>query len=133
MGMKIDVKNPPRTFTVKGAGIQDDLHDCATIALAPNEQVTFVTDAGGEYDVTRKTWGYYATPSTNGRLKGFGLRTALVRASSGRFFVMIIEADKQAAFHTYLADDKQELVCWLDDEEQLTRLTNAFRATERDG
>ena len=58
--------------------------DCGRIALAPDEQVTFTTEAGGEYDVTRKSWGFYATPSINGRLKTFGLRAALVRNVAGR-------------------------------------------------
>lgn len=125
--MKIAVKNPPRSFPVKGAGIEDVLHDCAHIQLEANEQVTFVTPGGAEYDVARKFWGYYATPSTNGRLKSFNFRTALVRASTGRFFVMLVEADKIEGFLEYLTTDKQALVCWLDDEKDLARLTAAFQ------
>lgn len=124
--MKIDVKNPPRAFAVKGAGLEAVLHDCAHIVLNADEQVTFTTESGGEYDVTRKSWGFYATPSTNGRLKNFGLRAALVRASSGRFFVMLVESDREDDFRTYLKADKQFLVCWLDDEKHLARLTDAF-------
>ena len=60
MGVKIDVKDPPRRFGAKGAGLEDVLHDCAHIELEPNEQVTFKTATGAEYDVTRKSWGYYA-------------------------------------------------------------------------
>jgi len=124
--MKIDAKTPPRSFPVKGAGLEDVLHDCAHIQLEANEQVTFVTPSGAEYDVVRKSWGYYATPSTNGRLKSFNFRTALVRASTGRFFVMLAESEKIDDFLAYLAADKQALVCWLDDEKDLTRLTAAF-------
>ncbi|RDV03166.1 hypothetical protein [Undibacter mobilis] len=125
--MKIDAKTPPRCFTVKGAGLEDVLCDCAHIRLEPNEQVTFITPNGAEYDVARKSWGYYATPSTNGRLKSFNFRTALVRASTGRFFVMLVETDKIESFLAYLTADKQALVCWLDDEKDLARLSAAFQ------
>src|SRR5262249_4821610 len=89
-------------------------------------QVTFITERGAEYDVARKSWGFYATPSTNGRLRSFGLRAALVRASSGRLFVMLVEADKEAGFREYLFADKQKLICWLDDDGHLARLMDAF-------
>jgi hypothetical protein len=128
MVMKIDVKNPPRTFAVKGAGLETILSDCATIDLSPNEQVTFKTGAGAEYDVVRKSWGFYATPSTNGRLKSFGLRAAFVRSSIGRFFIMLVEKNKEVEFESYLTQDKQQLICWLDDEAQLARLTEAFKS-----
>lgn len=126
--MRIDVKGPPRTFEVKGAGITDVLSDCATIDLAPNEQVTFKSGGGGEYDVVRKPWGYYATPSTNGRLKSFGLRAAIVRSSIGQIFVMLVEQAKEAEFRDYLARDQQNLVCWLDDEADLARLMKTFES-----
>lgn len=124
--MKIDVKDPPRSFVVKGAGLEDVLYDCAHIELKPNEQVTFKTPEGTEYDVTRKSWGYYATPSTNGRLKSFGLRAALIKASTGRYFVMLVESGKVAEFQRYLDDDKQLLLCWLDDDTHLARLSESF-------
>lgn len=124
--MKIDLEDPPRAFRVKGAAIEVVLHDCADIALDADEQVTFTTEKGGEYDVTRKSWGFYATPSTNGRLKDFGFRTALVRASSGRWYVMLVQPGGDAEFTRYIESDKQAVVCWLDDEEHLTRLKAAF-------
>jgi hypothetical protein len=37
------------------------------------------TDDGKEYDVAKKDWGFYATPSMNGRLKKFGFKTAIVK------------------------------------------------------
>jgi len=59
--------------------------------LAPNEQITFVTEAGNEYDVTRKDWGFYAAPSLNGRLADFYLRAVLVKNRADRFFLMLVE------------------------------------------
>ena len=76
--MKFTPIDPPRRFQVSGRGVTLMLSDCGRVALEPGEQVTFTTAAGGEYDVARKDWGFYATPSTNSRLKSFGLRAALV-------------------------------------------------------
>ena len=50
--MKIQENNPPREFEV-GWGPKFIMRDCAHIELASNEQVTFKTEAGGEYDVAR--------------------------------------------------------------------------------
>ena len=79
--MRLDRKDPPRTFVV---GDNIKISDCGMIALRPDEQVTFVTEAGAEYDVVRKDWGFYATPSLNGRLLQFGLRAVLIQESPHR-------------------------------------------------
>ena len=49
--MKFTPIDPPRRFEVSGRGVKLMLSDCAHIALAPDEQVTFTTESGGEYDV----------------------------------------------------------------------------------
>ena len=77
--MKFTPIDPARVFSV-GRGGRIQLKDTARITLEPDEQVTFVTRAGAEYDVVRKSWGYYATPSLNGRLRRFGLRAVLSRS-----------------------------------------------------
>lgn len=127
--MKFTPIDPPRRFEVSGAGVRLTLSDCGRVALQPDEQVTFTTDAGGEYDVTRKDWGFYATPSTNGRLKSFGLRAALVVSGYGRLFLMLVEKGKEDAFLTYVAADRQKLLCWLDDDAEVAKLA-AFYGTQ---
>ena len=120
--MKFTPVDPPRKFEVSGAGVRLHLSDCGRVALASDEQVTFTTEAGGEFDVTRKSWGFYATPSTNGRLKSFGLRAALVRNLAGRLFVVLVEQGKEAEFLAYVEADKQTLLTWLDDDASVERL-----------
>ena len=88
--MKVVALDPPRKFRV-GAREDVELSDCGRIELRPDEQVTFTTESGGEYDVARKAWGFYATPSLNGRLPWFGLRPALVKGLEDKFFVMLVE------------------------------------------
>ncbi|MGV2433658.1 MAG UNVERIFIED_CONTAM: hypothetical protein LVT10_01100 [Anaerolineae bacterium] len=61
--MKIELSNPPRIFHIPlPNGERITLSDCAHITLGVDEQITLFTDNGNEYDITRKDWGYYATP-----------------------------------------------------------------------
>ena len=62
--MKMERREPPRRFDAGGA----ELADCGAIELDVDEQVTFTPPGGAEYDVARRAGGFYATPSTNGRL-----------------------------------------------------------------
>ena len=112
---------PPRSFEV-GLSVQIEMKDCARVQLEPDEQITFVTESGTEFDVARKEFGYYATPSLNGRLRDFGLRAALVRNRLGRYFIMLIERGKDDAFSRYVADEKLRIVCWMDSDEALAEL-----------
>jgi hypothetical protein len=122
--MKFKLIDPPRRFEVSGAGVRLALSDCARIELAPDEQVTFTTESGGEYDVLRKTWGFYATPSMNGRLSSLGLKAALVRNVAGRLFVVLVEEGKENLFFAYVEDDKQIFLTWLDDDASVERLAS---------
>ena len=123
--MILEEKNPPRTFEV-GTTVKFLMHDCGIVRLAPDEQVTFVTEAGAEYDVVRKDWGFYATPSLNGRLAEFGLRAVLVRNRiTDRYFVLLVEQGKEEAFDVYLEQERCEIVFWMDNAESLDRMRMA--------
>jgi hypothetical protein len=124
--MQFDRLDPPRRFTVAARGITHDIQDHGKLRLEPLEQVTFTTPGGGEYDVVRTHWGFYATPSTNGRLAHFGLRAGLVLSSYGKLFVMLVERDQEAAFRAYLDADHQTLLTWLDDDGDVARLADAL-------
>lgn len=119
--MQFEPKDPPRRFEV-GFGPKVTISDCGRLHLAADEQVTFLTESGAEYDVARKDWGFYATPSLNGRLSGFGLRGVLCRNRIGRFFVMLVERGREPSFQTYVDDEQLEIVSWLDDDAALGRL-----------
>jgi hypothetical protein len=129
MGMKFDCKEPPRMYA---AGFERKvmIRDCGTLHLSPDEQVTFVTDTGREYDVTRKDWGFYAAPSLNGRLSSFGLRGVLVRNREGRYFLLLVEVEKEERFEAYCQSENLELVTWLDTSDRLYRLAEAVREGE---
>lgn len=95
--------------------------------LDADEQVTFVTESGGEYDVTRKAWGFYATPSMNGRLARFDLRPVLVKNRLDRFFLLLVEAGKEGLFQEYVDREPLEIVCWMDSLENLKTLEEKVR------
>ena len=120
--MKLTQKNPPRRFPV-GNAAKFDMKDCGTVALEPDEQLTFVTENGGEYDVARKDWGFYATPSLNGRLEQFGLRGVLIRnRGTGRYFVLLVEKGREPAFDAYCKQENLAVIAWLDSTAALDAL-----------
>ncbi len=96
--MKLERNDPPRVFRV-GLNESIEIKDCAHIKLEPDEQVTFLTESGAEYDVARKAWGFYATPSLNSRLQNFSLRGVLVKNRKKQYFVMLIERGQEHPHH----------------------------------
>ena len=133
--LEMDVKftpiNPPRSFNVSlNEGIE--LTDCAHIELAPNEQVTFMTESGAEYDVVRKPWGFYATPSLNSRLRKFNLRAVLVKSPDSKFYILLIERGKESGFRQYLDREGLTVVCWLDNDAELQALERKLNGTRNE-
>lgn len=115
--MRITEKQPPRVFEV-GDQNKYNLKDCACIQLEANEQVTFLEG----YDVVRKSWGFYATPSTNGRLAKHGLKTVIVRNKKGQAFVLLIEDGKEEDFQDYAKKESLTVVGWLNTDELVQSL-----------
>ncbi len=112
--MRFNPKQPPRLFQV-GNAVKFNMKDCGRIELEQDEQLTFGTPAGAEYDVARKEWGFYATPSLNGRLEQFGLRAVLIRnRGTDRYFLLLVESGKEALFDAYCLQENLAIVAWLD-------------------
>lgn len=128
--MKFDPKNPPRRFPV-GNSVKFDMRDCGNLRLNSDEQVTFVTASGAEYDVAAKDWGFYATPSLNGRLEQFGLRGVLIRnRDTNRYFLLLVERGREAQFDAYCAQENLAVIAWLDSREALDDLANRMGTLE---
>jgi hypothetical protein len=126
--VRFDPVDPPREYA---CGIEDAvvMRDCGRVHLEADEQVTFTTPDGGEYDLARKSWGFYATPSLNGRLGRFGLRAALVRNSRRQWFVMLVERGHESEFEEYLASERLTVVTWLETTEDLERVEAGLPGT----
>jgi hypothetical protein len=110
--VRVEKREPPRRFEAAGVEIEH----VADIELEPDEQVTF-TAAGTEWDVVRKDWGYYATPSLNRRLREHGLRAALTANADGRVALLLVEPDKQDAFAAYCREQSMRVLAWLDGDD----------------
>lgn len=112
--MKIIKSN--RSFEV-GINKKVKIKHSANIFLNNDEQITFIFKNKQEYDVVKKNWGYYATPSINYRLKHNNFKTALVKNNINRNFIMIVNKENLKKFHKYLSDESMKLISWLDTEE----------------
>jgi len=107
--MKIEIKT--RKFNVNDI----EITHISDIELNNNEMITF-KKGNKEYDFIAKDWGYYATPSINGRLKSFGYKTALVKNSYGKVFINVVEIEKMDNFLEYLKRENSEILEWLDEQ-----------------
>ncbi len=112
--MNLKLKDIPRKYRC-GLQNQIEVSDYGEIFPEPNEQLAFVTKSGKKYDIAAKSWGFYATPSVNSRLTKEGFKTAIVKNSQDRYYIMIVEEDKMNEFHAYLDEEKQEVIEWLDE------------------
>ena len=126
MVMKFKEIIPPRIIET---GKDIEVSDCAHIELAHDELVTFETTSGTEYDVVRKSWGYYATPSLNGRLQRFGLRGVLVKNLDTKYYIFLVERGKENYFQCYCDTEEITVVCWLDNDKALKILDEKLNSS----
>jgi hypothetical protein len=122
--MKFTKNDPPREYEA-GFDKKVVIRDYGKMELSTDEQITFITPSGCEYDVTRKEWGFYATPSLNGRLAEFNLRAVLVKNRVGRYFVMLVERGRENLFQRYVESEPLHIVCWMDSAEALENIEKA--------
>ena len=108
--MKIKRKN--RKFKT---GITDIvITHVADLKLKNDELITFKVNNKTEYDVTRKNWGFYSTPSINKRLLKYGFVSAITHNPYyGTYFMMIVEKNKKKEFIKYLKSQNMVLIAWL--------------------
>lgn len=98
----------------------------ATVSLKKDEVVTF-KNGKKEYDLAKKIWGFYGTPSLNKRLNRFGYKAALVINNFfDAYFVMIVDPKKRKTFLNYLKSENMRVVCWLN-KKNLVKIKNFFR------
>ena len=88
--------------------------DVGKIFLKKNELISFVTEDNSKHDIVRKDWGFYATQSVNSRLKK-NFKTALVVNPQQKIFIMLVEKKFINKFKKYCKNEKQKVMCWLDE------------------
>tara|TARA_Y100000031_G_scaffold135581_1_gene158997 strand:+ start:731 stop:1165 length:435 start_codon:yes stop_codon:yes gene_type:complete len=131
VAVKFFPTEPQRSFRV-GIDKKIKVKDCASIQLEAEEQVTFVTESGAEYDVARKKWGFYATPSLNGRLSSFALRAVLVKNSFNKYFIFLVEKGKEKDFQEYLNAEEHIIISWMDNDSFLEIIETKLRGLNKE-
>lgn len=122
--MRVHELKVARRFKVGGI----ELSHAGDIELDADELVTFTAASGSELDVTRKSWGYYATPSLNGRLREHGLRAALAAGGEpARMYLLLVEDGEEQAFNDYLASEGMRVVAWLDSDAAVAEAERRLR------
>ena len=120
--MKTKINKKPRVFNA-GFANKDQVKDFGKIFLNSNEQITFINN-NKEYDFGTKNWGYYATPSINGRLKNSGYKTFLVKNTLNKIYLMVVDKLKIDYFINYCDNENQKILLRLDnftDEKNLIK------------
>jgi hypothetical protein len=130
--MRVERVEPPREYEVGRRGAR--LHHVADAWLEPDEVLTLRTDSGTEVDLTRKSWGYYGSPSLNGRLREHGLRAALAVGvprdgdESNRMYLLLVEEGREADFEAYLEAEDMRVAAWLDSDEAVSEAARRLAA-----
>jgi len=102
-----------RSFIV-GEKIKIKIFHVADIKLRTNQQVTFLFKKS-QFDFTKKNWGFYVTPSINGRLVEQGFKTAIVKNKYKKIYIMSVHKKKLVDFKKYCKDHDQKVIKWLSD------------------
>ena len=113
--VEIKISKKPRIFKV-GENKKIKIKEVGFLYLKKNEQITFISENKKNYDFIKKSWGYYATSSINGRLKKEGFKTALVRNKFNKYYIMVVDKKKIKNFKNYCKTENQEVVEWIDEK-----------------
>ena len=112
---KIKLLKKPRIFKV-GENKKIIIKEVGYVYLKNNEQITLINENKKNYDIVKKSWGYYATSSVNDRLKKEGFKTAIVKNKSNKYYIMIVDPNHMDSFNSYLIEEKQIVIEWLDEK-----------------
>ena len=129
--MRVERVDPPREFGVGRRG--GKLCHVGDAWLEPDEVLTLHTESGTEVDLTRKSWGYYGSPSLNGRVREYGLRAALAMGvprdgeEASRMYLLLVEQGREDDFHGYLEAEEMRVVAWLDSDEAVAKAAAALK------
>ena len=77
------------------------------IKLNDNEQVSFVGKKNKlNYEICKKNWGYYISPSINKRLKDYGYTVYIAKNKDGNIYLLAVDLKKINKFIVYCKKEK---------------------------
>ena len=100
---------PARKWTT-GTRKKIEISEVGEITLNHDEQVIILGRRGSGYEVTRKSWGFYAAPSLDHRIPSYGLKAMLVINSVGRHYLMLVDKTQTQEFINYCAEESLIIV-----------------------
>tara|TARA_Y100000816_G_C25584367_1_gene314077 strand:- start:87 stop:470 length:384 start_codon:yes stop_codon:yes gene_type:complete len=111
--MKIIKRN--RKFVV-GKSKEITLIDKGSIYLNNDNNISIHYDKKVNYDIAKKSWGFYPLPSINKRLKNFNLKAVIVESKNfNTFFIMLVINNKKKIrdFKIYCKKENINIISWL--------------------
>lgn len=78
------------------------------INLKPDQQITLI-NGKSEYDIAKKNWGFYVTPSIQKRLKMFNLEVYLI-SKSKNYLLCLVKKNKKELFKSFLLKKKMKFI-----------------------
>ena len=85
----------------------------AKIYMKHNEQITLIDINKNQYDIVKKSWGYYSTPSINKRLKNNNHKACIVKNIEKKtIFLFSVNIKKKNEFNKYLKKNKIKVIKW---------------------
>ena len=108
--MKVYKRIKPRKFLVSKKN-NIILKDGGKIFLNENENLTITCKEQKDFEICRKEWGYYATPSLNFRLKKKGLKAVLVKQKL-KYFILLVDVRKRKKFKDYIKIENYKIIKW---------------------
>ena len=112
-------------FDIKEKNVRSDYNiknKSYNIAIKKDEQYTFLDTHNNEYDVACKQWGFYVTPSFQGRCKKFGLRPVLINNSE----VKLVDKNQLNDFKKFIRENNLINIEWLDSNKSRLIEKNLF-------
>tara|TARA_Y100001958_G_C20853722_1_gene295047 strand:+ start:163 stop:492 length:330 start_codon:yes stop_codon:yes gene_type:complete len=108
--MKVYKRKKARKFLVSKKN-NIFLKDVGKIHLQEDENLTITCKEKKDFEICRKSWGYYATPSLNFRLKRKGLKAVLVKQNL-KYFILLVDMKKKEKFKNYIKIENYKIIRW---------------------
>jgi hypothetical protein len=92
------------------------------VCLNADEQVTFVI-GDSKFDVTKKDWGFYASPSIQKRCLNNGLKAAIIFQGKN-CYVVFVKKNKEKKFFSFIKKNKYNFLDWIYNSKYFSKYFN---------
>lgn len=91
------------------------------LILNKDEQIT-LKFLQSEYDIARKSWGYYVTPSLQKRCKANNLNGAIIfNKKNNQTNFVLVNSKKKIFFKKYLDINNYKIISWINSNKKFKK------------